>query len=65
MLFSIGATEERLAPLGGRRKRWAHCRQGRLDQLMRLSRPSACWFQGTRWVRPAAPMWSRFARYQS
>src|SRR4029453_5938144 len=30
-----------------------------------LSKPSACWFQGTRCVTPAAPTRSRFARYQS
>jgi propanol-preferring alcohol dehydrogenase len=31
----------------------------RRDQLRRLSRPSACWFHGTRWVVPAARMSAR------
>ena len=30
-----------------------------------FSRPSACWFQGTRWVTPALPTRSRLSRYQS
>jgi hypothetical protein len=34
-------------------------------QLNRFSSPRACWFQGTRWVVPAAPTRPRFARYQS
>src|SRR5207302_5923435 len=38
---------------------------GEKDHDSRFSRPSACWFQGTRWVTPAAPTRSRFARYQS
>src|SRR5581483_1872328 len=37
----------------------------RPPQLSRFSRPSACWFQGTRCVSPAAPIVSRCARYQS
>ena len=35
------------------------------DHERRLSRPSACWFQGTRCVTPAPPTRPRFARYQS
>ena len=34
-------------------------------QLSRFRSLSARWFQGTRWVVPAAPNWSRLARYQS
>ena len=36
-----------------------------LAQAIRLSTPSACWFQGTRWVVPAPRISSRCARYQS
>src|SRR5439155_5912696 len=35
------------------------------DQDRRLSKPRACWFQGTRCVTPAQPTRSRLARYQS
>src|SRR4051812_1701446 len=34
-------------------------------QLTLRSSDSACWFQGTRWVIPAAPVRPRFSRYQS
>jgi hypothetical protein len=35
------------------------------DQDNLFNKPSACWFQGTRWVTPALPTRPRFARYQS
>ena len=43
----------------------AHLGFGEEDHDRRFSRPSACWFQGTRCVTPAAPTRPRFARYQS
>src|SRR5581483_7835820 len=43
----------------------ARPRSGPTAQESRLSSASACWFQGTRWVVPAARSELRCARYQS